>query len=98
MRLLGIEMPFVGSPAVGGKLRDATRCQQLLELQEDDVLSPAEPIRQDFPRGVINGVPQPTRIRFAVYVTPPFIQLRGEPPTAIQFLRAADLDLHLLGM
>ena len=39
LMLLGIEMPLVGSPAVGVKLRDAKRCQQLLELQEDVVLA-----------------------------------------------------------
>src|SRR5438093_2393686 len=49
LMLLGIEMPLVGPPAVGGKLRDAKRGQQLLELQEDVVLSPAEHIRQDLP-------------------------------------------------
>jgi hypothetical protein len=31
--LLGIEMPLVGSPAVGVKPRDAKRRQQLLKLQ-----------------------------------------------------------------
>ena len=35
LMLLGIEMPLVGPPAIGVKLRDAKRCQQLLELQEE---------------------------------------------------------------
>ena len=33
LMLLGIEMPLVGSPAVGVKPRDAKRRQQLLKLQ-----------------------------------------------------------------
>src|SRR5215831_14561599 len=70
LMLLSIEMPLVGSPAVGVKLRDAKRCQQLLELQEDVVLAPSEHIRQDLACVMINGVPQPARVRFAAYVTP----------------------------
>ena len=46
----------------------------------------------------INGVPQPPRVRFAVHVTPHCVQLGGEPPTALQCLRAADRHLHLLRM
>src|SRR5262245_37942903 len=95
---LGIEMPLVGPPAVGVKLCDTKRRQQLLELQEDVVLAPAEYICQDFPRVMINSVPPPAGVRFASYVTPHFVQLRGEPPTVIQCLRAADLHLHLLRM
>ena len=60
--LLGSEMPLVGSPAVGGKPRDATRGQQLLELQEDIVLPSSEHIRSDLARVRIDGVPQPARV------------------------------------
>jgi hypothetical protein len=72
--LLGIEMPLVGSPAVGVKLRNAKRGQQLLELQEDVVLPSSEYVRQDLPCVVINGVPQPAWMRFATHVTPHFVQ------------------------
>ena len=58
LMLLGIEMPLVGPPAVGVKLRDAKRCQQLLELQKDVVLPSSEHIRQDLARVMINRVPQ----------------------------------------
>src|SRR6266851_10387022 len=47
LMLLSIQMPLVGPPAVGVKLRDTKRCQQLLELQEDIVLPSSEHIRQD---------------------------------------------------
>ena len=73
LMLLSIEMPLVGPPAVGVKLRDAKRCQQLVELQEDVVLPSSEHIRQDLPRVVINGVPQSAWIRFAAHVTPHFV-------------------------
>src|SRR5215813_8142887 len=96
LMLLGREMSLVGPPAVGVKLRDTKRRQPLLELQEDVVLAPAEDICQDFPRVMINGVPQPAGVRFAAYVTPHFVQLGGEPSTVLQFLRAADLHLYLL--
>ena len=43
--LLGSEMPLVGPPAVGVIACDAKGLQELLELQEDVVLSPAEHIR-----------------------------------------------------
>src|SRR5262249_42801098 len=47
LRLLGREMPLVGSPAVGVKPRDAQRRQPLLKLQEDVVLAPSEHLRHD---------------------------------------------------
>ena len=90
-RLLGMERPLGGSPAVGGRCRAAKRCQQLLELQADVGRSPAEYLRQDLPRMRLHGVPQPARVRFAAHVTPHGVQLCGAPPTAIPCLRAADL-------
>src|SRR6266853_3979138 len=59
LMLLSIQMPLVGPPAVGVKLRDTKRCQHLVELQEYIVLPSSEHIRQDLPCAVINGVPQP---------------------------------------
>ena len=55
LMLLGREISLVGPPAVGVKLRDTKRRQQLLELQEDVVLVPAEYICQDFPRVMMLG-------------------------------------------
>ena len=75
LMLLSSQMPRVGPPAVGVKLRDAKWCQQRLELQEDVVFSSTEHIRQNLPRVVINGVPQPARVRFTAHVTPHLVQL-----------------------
>src|SRR5262245_64611045 len=40
LMLLSIEMPLVSPPTICVKLRDAKRCQQLWELQDDVVLTP----------------------------------------------------------
>ncbi len=75
LMVLSIEMPLVGPPAIGGKLRDAKRGQPLLELQEDVVLPSSQHIRPDLPWVRIHGVPQPAWGRFAAYVPPHFVQL-----------------------
>ena len=75
LMLLGIEMPLVSPPAVGIKTGDAKRGQERFELEKDVVLTPPEHIRQDLPRVVVNGMPQPARIGFAAHVTPHFVQL-----------------------
>ena len=75
LMLLGSKMPRVGPPAVGVKLRDAKRCQQLLELQEDVVLPSSEHLRQDLARVMLNGVPQPTWLRFLRDLRPHLVEL-----------------------
>jgi hypothetical protein len=96
--LLGSEMPLIGPPPIRGKPRDAKRCQQLWELQEDVVLPSSQYIRQDLPRVGSNGVPQPAWMRLATHETPHVVQLCTQPAPSIQFLRAADVSLDLLGM
>ena len=91
LRLLGMARPLGGSPAVGGRCRDAKGCQQLVELQADMGRSPAAYLRQDLPRMRLHGMPQPARVRFAAHVTPHGVQLCGALPTAIQRLSAVDL-------
>ena len=72
--------------------------EPLLKLQEDVVLAPSEHLRHDLARVMLNRVPQPARVRFALHVAPHVVQLCGASPTAIQFLSAADLHLDLRGM
>jgi hypothetical protein len=71
LRLRGIAMPLVSSPAIGVQLREAKRGQQLWELQADVVLASSEPIRQDLARVMIHGVPEPTRLRLLRDIRPP---------------------------
>src|SRR5262245_32468926 len=91
-------MPLVGAPAVRVKLRDAKGLQELLQLEEDGVLAPSEYIGQHLPAVVINGVPEPARMRFRLHKTPHFVELRAEPTTHLQLIRAPDFYLHLRGM
>jgi hypothetical protein len=72
--------------------------KQLLQPQEDVVLTPAEHIRSPLPRVVINGVPQPTRMRFFAHITPPFVEFGAEPTTHLQLIRTPDVHCHVLGM
>jgi hypothetical protein len=75
LMLRGIEMALVSPSAVGVKLRDAKRGQQLLELQEDVVLPLSEHIRQDLARMMINGVPEPARLRLLRHIRPHLVEL-----------------------
>ncbi len=61
-------------------------------------LTPSEHIRSHFPGVVINGVPQPARIRFPGYIGPHFIELGTEPTTHLSLIRAPDFHLDLLGI
>jgi hypothetical protein len=96
--LLGIDMPLVGSPSVRVKLRDAKGLQELLQLEEDGVFASSEHIRQHLPGVMIYGVPEPSRMRFRLHKTPHFVELRAEPTTHLQLIRAPDFYLNLLGM
>jgi hypothetical protein len=98
LMLLGIEMPLGSPPAVGVTLGDATRLQELLELQKAVVLPSSAYLRQDLARVMIDGMPQPAWVRFAVHVTPHCVHLCSQAAASIQLLRAAALHLHLLGM
>jgi hypothetical protein len=98
LMLFGHEMPLIGPPAVGVKLRDAKQCQQLLEFQKDVVLPSSEHIRQDLARVMINGVPQPQWRRFLRDIRPHLVKLCSQSTPSIQFLSTADLHLHLRGM
>src|SRR5262249_17168814 len=66
--------------------------------EEDGVFASSEHIRQHLPGVVINGVPEPSRMRFRLHKTPHFVELRAEPTTHLQLIRAPDFYLHLLGM
>jgi hypothetical protein len=96
--LLGIYVPLVGSPSVRIKLCNAKWLQELLQLEEDGVFAPSEHIGQHLPGVVINGVPEPSRIRFRFHKTPHFVKLRAEPTPHLQFIRAPDFYFDLRGM
>ena len=72
--LLGVDMSLIGTPTIRIKPRDAQRLQQLLESREDLILVSSEHLDQDRACMMINGVPQPARMRFATHVTPHFFE------------------------
>src|SRR5262249_27820683 len=73
--LLGLEMPLVGPPAVGGILRDAKRFQPRLQPQEDRVLPPSKHLGSHLPGVVINRMPEPSWMRFRLHKTPHLVEL-----------------------
>src|SRR5215510_10727426 len=91
-------MPLVGSPAVRVKLCDAEWLQELLQLEEDGVFASSEHVGQHLPGVVINGVPEPARMRFRLHKTPHFVELRAEPMTHLQLIRAPDFHFDLRGI
>jgi hypothetical protein len=68
--LLGLHMTFVGTPAIGIIACEAKRLQQRFQLQKDRVLASSEHRGQHLPRVMVDGMPQPPRIRFAAHVAP----------------------------
>jgi len=62
------------------------------------VLTPPKHIGQHRARIMINRMPQPTRIRFLGHIRPHFIELRAEPMTHLQLIRAPDFHFDLRGI
>jgi len=79
--LLGSEMPLIGPPSVSVIRGDAKGLSQLLQPQEDVVLPPPEHLRSYLPALVIDGVPEPSRMRFRLHKTPHVVELGAEPTT-----------------
>ncbi len=72
---IGVKMARVRAPPIGVKRGDAKRFQQGFQPQKNGVLAPSEHIGQYLPRVVINGMPEPSRIRLAGDKTPHFVEL-----------------------
>ena len=73
--LLGVDMALVGAPPIGVEAVDPKRLEQRFELQKDGILSPPKDVRQHGATLVIDGMPQPSRLRFLTDITPHFIEL-----------------------
>jgi len=72
--LRGVNMALVGAPPIRVEAADPKRLKQLFELQKDGILAPPKDVRQHGPTGVIDGMPQPPRLRFLADITPHFIE------------------------
>src|SRR5262245_22715829 len=91
-------MPFLVIPRSllrGGFI--AKRISKLFQLQKYLIFPPSKYVCSHPPTGMINGVPEPARLRFLPHVTPHLIELRRQPATLGELGSAADLDLHLCG-
>jgi len=73
--LLRGEMPLVRPPTISVKARDTEWLKQLFELQKDRILPPSKEVRQHGPTDVIDGMPQPPRLRFFPDITPRLVKL-----------------------
>ncbi len=73
--LFGGDMPFVRPPSIGVKTGDAKRLQQRSQLQKEHIFPLSEDIRQYSATPVIDGMPQPARLRFLPRITPHLIEL-----------------------
>ena len=73
--LVGVDVPLVRPSPICVIARDAKRLQQSLQLEKHGILLAPKDIRQHVPTVMINGVPQPPRVRFAAHVTPHLIEL-----------------------
>src|SRR6266704_585084 len=96
--LLWIEVTRIRSPPIGVIARDAKRFEQLFQLQKDIVLSAPKDVRSYLATVVINGVPQPTRMRFRLHKTPHFVELGAQSTTHLKLIRTPDFHLDLLGI
>jgi hypothetical protein len=96
--LLGGEMALVGAASIGVKARDTERFQQLFELQKDCILPSPKDVCQHGPTVLINGVPQPPRLRFLAHVTPYLIELRCGSCLLGALCHTTNVHFDLLGM
>jgi hypothetical protein len=80
------KVTVVDSGRIGIKVLQPKRLQQLLQLDKDPIRSTAERIRQDSPTQMINRMPQPALVCFALHQTPHFIHFCG--------LHSAHFDYH----
>src|SRR5262245_46246155 len=69
-----IEMPLVGPPPIRVKPCDPKGCQQVLELEKDRILASPKDVGQHGPTVMINGMPEPPRLRFLADITPHLIE------------------------
>src|SRR5215468_7499367 len=95
---LWVDMPLVGSPSIRVKLGDAEWLQELLQLEEDGVFTSSEYIGQHVPGVVINGVPEPSRMRFRLHKAPHFVELGVQSTTHLQLICAPDFHFDVRGM
>jgi hypothetical protein len=69
-----------------------------LQFEEDRILPSAKDIRSHRACMVIDGVPYPARMHFAVHIAPHLVALGAASTTHLQLIRTPYLHLHVLGI
>jgi hypothetical protein len=78
--LFRVEMTCVRPPLIGIVMGQAKGFQERFEFEEDFILAASKDIRQNRPRTVINGMPEPTWVVFVADIRPHFVHLRLAGP------------------
>src|SRR5215813_12415151 len=73
---VGVQMPSVGAPIIGGVAGQPEGLQQRFELQKDLVFAAPKDRGQNLASVVIDGMPEPTRVAFVPDKRPHLIHLR----------------------
>src|SRR5215813_7382028 len=71
-----IQMPAIGTPAVGIKAANAQWCEQGFESEQCPIFTPTEDIRHHPPRLMIQRLPEPPRPFLAPHEGPHLVHLR----------------------
>jgi hypothetical protein len=67
-----------------------------MECEKDFILSPPKDVRQHGATVVIDGMPQPPRLRFLADITPHLIELWRQPAALCKLVSATDLNRDML--
>ena len=87
---VGVQMPGVGAPMIGGVAGQPEGLEQCFEPQKDFVCAATQDVGQDLACVVSNGMLQPAQVAFVPDTRPPLIHLR--------FTRALQVPGHLGGV
>ena len=88
------KMTLIDASRVRVEVHQAKRLQQLLQLDKDCIRSTAKRIRKDYATQMVNRMPQPALLRFAMYETPHLIHLRSLYATDLYGHRVRPAPFH----
>ena len=71
------EMPLVDASPIRVEVLQAKGLQELPQLDKDFIRATTKGVREDYLTQMINRMPQPPLVRFALYETPHLIDLSG---------------------
>jgi hypothetical protein len=90
----GREMAIIDSGRVRVERPQSQRLEQLLQFDKDLIRSTPKHLGQNHPGHMIESMPQPTLVSFALHETPPLIDLCGLNPANLYRNRFGTAPLH----